>query len=677
MSITLSNFTSCLFLVLYYAKMKRAMNSMEPIKENRFLSLNSLSKNYGEQKVLSALSYSFYPKGLYLLFGENGSGKSTLLNILSGKETDYEGKISCSGEELSKKNRESFSDNYVSYVAQDALFFEDRKVIDDFLLPYEKKDKEKAKKILTDLGLENVLNEKCKELSEGEKERLCFGQAIYADKKIVLLDEITANLDPLSTEKILRYVLELSKNRLVIFATHDNRPEWFTKDAFILRRKDGKLTEEKEGVFDDSETTVKKKKGFYTSPLLSSFKTDKKFHSLLAVFCALLTIFSFWSISVSKSTETTTSFSDTGEVRTKSPYQEACNQVFLQTAPVLPTFHPLPDETIVYPVVYASWLWINENTQASGEEYKIPGKTFEGICIYQDNDPDKVKLTEGKYPTEQFECIIPDICQRNNPELRIGSKIKSHDQQGSFKIVGIYKAENPNTIALKYKDYDPTDPADVDYSLDLIPRLIYSFKTETIFCGQGTYLNQSRLFFVPNNSRNQEAFLSSDPSNFIKYFNYSPICTDKKTGKRLFTSGGFDRHSLQSKQIGTLFLWMLPGFLVIFILGYITANRRKYILLRFLGTSRKKLLKDSLIGCLGSSFLGFAFGILLGILSVFCRNPYYNSHFGTTGLTFFTPFYSRCFVSLITFLAFALLFTLSILYFLLPRKRKKEEIKRK
>ena len=136
-------------------------------------------------------------------------------------------------------------------------------------------------------------------------------------------------------------------------------------------------------------------------------------------------------------------------------------------------------------------------------------------------------------------------------------------------------------------------------------------------------------------------------------------------------------HSFRLEQIGKLFLWILPGFLVIFIFGYITAKRRKYILLCFLRTSRKKLLKDSLIGCLGSSFLGFAFGILLGILSVFCRNPYYNSHFGTTGLTFFTPFYSRCFVSLITFLAFALLFTLSILYFLLPRKRKKEEIKRK
>ena len=153
---------------------------MEPIKENRFLSLNSLSKNYGEQKVLSALSYSFYPKGLYLLLGENGSGKSTLLNILSGKDTDYEGKVFYSGEELTEK------------------------------------DREKAKKILTDLGLGDVLEEKCKELSEGEKERLCFGQALYADKEIILLDEITANLDPISTERILKNILALSKGRLVV-----------------------------------------------------------------------------------------------------------------------------------------------------------------------------------------------------------------------------------------------------------------------------------------------------------------------------------------------------------------------------------------------------------------------------------------------------------------------------
>ena len=114
------------------------MDSMEPTKENRFIVLDSLSKSYDEQTVLDSLSCSFHSNGLYLLLGENGSGKSTLLNILSGKDTDYEGKVFYSGEELTEKDRESFSDSCVSYVAQDSLVFEDRKAIDDFLLPYEK-----------------------------------------------------------------------------------------------------------------------------------------------------------------------------------------------------------------------------------------------------------------------------------------------------------------------------------------------------------------------------------------------------------------------------------------------------------------------------------------------------------------------------------------------------------
>ena len=79
------------------------MNFMEPTKENRFIVLDSLSKSYDEQTVLDSLSYAFRSNGLYLLLGENGSGKSTLLNILSGKDTDYEGKVSYSGQEGNRR----------------------------------------------------------------------------------------------------------------------------------------------------------------------------------------------------------------------------------------------------------------------------------------------------------------------------------------------------------------------------------------------------------------------------------------------------------------------------------------------------------------------------------------------------------------------------------------------
>ena len=641
----------------------------------KYFTIDSLKKSYSDKMIFDSLSCSFHSNGLYLLLGENGSGKSTLLNILSGKDTDYEGKVSYSGEELTEKDRESFSDSCVSYVAQDSLVFEDRKAIDDFLLPYEKKDREKAKKILTDLGLGDVLEEKCKELSEGEKERLCFGQALYADKEIILLDEIMANLDPVSTERILKNILALSKGRLVIFATHDGMPDWFTKDAFILRRKDGKLSEEKEGMPNAMEVTLRKnRKHSVKYHFLSSFHTDTKYHWLLAAICTLFTMFSFWCISVSESIKVTQSLSENGTISEKYPFEDVCNQVFIQTAPILPTYEPLPDETIVYPVVHASWLRVNENTKTGGEDYKIPGKTFEGICIYQDNDPDKVKLTEGKYPTEQFECIIPDICQRNNPELRIGAKIKSREQQGTFTIVGIYKAKNADMIAKKYQDYDPRD-----YNMPTDPtiRIIYGFQTETIFCGKGNYKNTSRLFLIPNTSKNREAFLNSNPSQFFNIAIYSPICTDKKTGKWLFTREGFMSGQFQLEKTGKLFFYILPVFLILYILGYFAANRRKYILLRFLGTSRKKLLKDSLFGNLSSSFLGFALGIILGILSIVFRNLYYNSHFGTTGLVFFHPYYKVGIASLVTFASFAILFVLFSYFILLPKKRKKEEIKRK
>lgn len=647
------------------------MNFMEPTKENRFIVLNSLSKSYDEQTVLDSLSCSFHSNGLYLLLGENGSGKSTLLNILSGKDTDYEGKVFYSGEELTEKDRESFSDSCVSYVTQDSLVFEDRKVIDDFLLPYEKKDREKAKKILTDLGLGDVLEEKCKELSEGEKERLCFGQALYADKEIILLDEITANLDPVSTERILKNILALSKGRLVIFATHDGMPDWFTKDAFILRRKDGKLAEEKEGMPNAMEVTLRKnRKHSVQYHFLSSFHTDKKYHWLLAAICTLFTMFSFWCISVSESIKVTQSLSENGTISEKYPFQDVCNQVFIQTAPILPTYEPLPDETIVYPVILKSYKVLEPNDN----DLQKPGSLFAGICIYQDNDPDKVKLSEGRYPTEKFECIISDVCQSNNPTLKIGSEIESKSQQGTFTIVGIYKAKNADMIAKKYQDYDPRD-----YNMPMDPtiRIIYGFQTETIFCGKGNYKYTSGLFLIPNTSKNREAFLNSNPSQFFNIAIYSPICTDKKTGKRLFTREGFMSGQFKLEKTEKLFFYILPVFLILYILGYFAANRRKYILLRFLGTSRKKLLKDSLFGNLSSSFLGFALGIILGILSIVFRNLYYNSHFGTTGLVFFHPYYKVGIASLVTFASFAILFVLFSYFILLPKKRKKEEIKRK
>lgn len=649
------------------------MDSMEPSKESSFFSIDSISKSYDDQKVFSSLSYSFSSNGLYLLLGENGSGKSTLLSILSGKDRDYQGKVSFLGKEIRKKDRESFSVDSISYVPQDTLVFEDEKVLDDFLMPYDKKDKTKAKEILTDLGLGDVLGEKCKELSEGEKERLCFGQAIYADKKIILLDEITANLDSVSAERLRKYILTISKDHLVIFATHDGRPDWLTKDAYILRRKDGSLSEEKEGVLiESSPIQTKTRKHQNHSRFLDSFRTDRKFHWLLIAICTLFTAFSFLFVSVSESTKVVQHLSENGTVTETDPYSDICKQVFVQAASFLPTMDPLPGEEIRYPIVDNT---LSATNNIPGKtDFRKPGSLFGGICIYQENDPNKVKLSEGRYPEKQYECIIPDICHKNNPALKTGAEIGSENQYGIFTIVGIYLAENTDIVAAKYKNYDQSNDS---LPMDPMARIIYGFKTETIFCGNGTYNNQSRVFLVPNNEKNREAFLAKDPWQFLHLGMYCPICTDKKTGKVLFSHDSFTVEALRLEKIGKLFIYLLPGFLILYLLGYLVANHRKYILLRYLGASRKKLFRDSTIGNLTSSLIGFALGIILGILSIALRNLYYNSHLGTDSLLFFHPYYLTILVSLLTFVAFAILFILSVLFFLLPKNRKTEEIKRK
>ena len=645
------------------------MNSMEPIKENRFLSLNSLSKNYGEQKVLSSLSYSFYPKGLYLLFGENGSGKSTLLNILSGKETDYEGKISCSGEELSKKNRESFSDNYVSYVAQDALFFEDRKVIDDFLLPYEKKDEEKAKKILTDLGLENVLNEKCKELSEGEKERLCFGQAIYADKKIVLLDEITANLDPLSTEKILRYVLELSKNHLVIFATHDGLPEWFLKDANILRRKDGKISKEKEVICKEGKNTTKETKEKHSSFLSDAFTTrkeEKKTHWLIGTLCCLFSFFCVLFFSFYGSFKDTNQIGADGSTVIVNPLEEISKDVFFETSPVFLTREKCEDSYTV--------LDLNYYPNCKDEDYRKSGSLFAGVLKFDEKDSDKPVLVDGAYPLNQGDAIISDVCFSSMTGYALGDVIDLGLKK--YKIVGVYKAKNKDGIDSRYSQYPLKDNSII---INRNVRLCYSFMTESVFVRDDSQkpefyacksIKQNKDIFRKDN------FMDTDLSfTSIYRGRYAPVCVDGNGKENLTFFSGYLGHLV----FGILSAAVLLIFLVVLAISVYRKNKRKYILLRYRGSSRKRLIQNNLLSFGFSSFVGICLGIGISEIALLIRNRVYTKVLGAASLTLFFSFNYSILILLGVFFAFRILLFVVFNYLLCPKDRSRliEEVKKK
>lgn len=179
-------------------------------------------KNYDGQLVegLEDLYLDLPNCGLFILKGENGSGKSTLLNILAGLDTSYSGEFYFNEEAINHKNSDKYYHKTVSLLSQKPLFLENQTVLDNLKLTGASIGE--IVKSLTEAELLNTLDLKASSLSDGERSRVDFIRACLSNSSVILLDEVTASLDKENAEKYLDLICRLSKNRLVVFSTHEN-----------------------------------------------------------------------------------------------------------------------------------------------------------------------------------------------------------------------------------------------------------------------------------------------------------------------------------------------------------------------------------------------------------------------------------------------------------------------
>lgn len=158
-----------------------------------------------------------------LLSAPSGKGKTTLFNILLGFQRS-EGEIFIDNLKLNKKNISKIR-NKISYVSQD-IDFQDKIVeelireVANYSANKNKFEFEEIKKYLEEFEILDSLNKKVSELSGGERQRLGFIICMGLNRKIWLLDEVTASLDSKMKKKIVEFVLKSKSTVLVI--SHDD-----------------------------------------------------------------------------------------------------------------------------------------------------------------------------------------------------------------------------------------------------------------------------------------------------------------------------------------------------------------------------------------------------------------------------------------------------------------------
>lgn len=212
-------------------------------------------KNNEEIEALKDINLSFEKGKFYAIMGHSGSGKSTLIRIMGLIDNFDEGELLLNNNNIKKINNIESSEirmKEIGFVFQDFYLDEYMSAKDNILLPMlinkniEKKDREiKAEKLLEKMNLLDRKNHLPKELSGGEKQRVCIARALANNPSIILADEPTGDLDEKNEKIIFEYLKELSKEgKCIIVVSHSNEVKNYANEVIYL--KEGKLVENNE-----------------------------------------------------------------------------------------------------------------------------------------------------------------------------------------------------------------------------------------------------------------------------------------------------------------------------------------------------------------------------------------------------------------------------------------------
>ena len=199
------------------------------------LKVENVSKEYptprGPLTIISDVSLSLSRGDAVSIMGPSGSGKSTLLYMMGALEPPTNGIITLDGQnpyQLKQKELAAFRNQRIGFIFQDHCLLPQCSVIENVLTPTivsngNGHEADRARKLLTEVGLSERLEHRPAELSGGEKQRVALARALIMKPHLLLCDEPTGNLDHKSADVVASMLLELHQQQetILIVVTHN------------------------------------------------------------------------------------------------------------------------------------------------------------------------------------------------------------------------------------------------------------------------------------------------------------------------------------------------------------------------------------------------------------------------------------------------------------------------
>ena len=202
------------------------------------LSCRSVSSGYLGSRVLRDISFTIDEPAVYVVLGPNGAGKTTLFRTLSGILQPYEGSVFIDGRSVDRQGARNHL-HYLSHMDGMPDGLRVREAL-ELYARVERASPSDIERVLDQLEIRELSGRYLSQLSAGQRKRVSIARIFLRERKIYLLDEPTASLDPKVAHEIRTLILELSREKVVLYSSH-NLYEAREIGRYVIAIKGGQL----------------------------------------------------------------------------------------------------------------------------------------------------------------------------------------------------------------------------------------------------------------------------------------------------------------------------------------------------------------------------------------------------------------------------------------------------